>query len=142
MSFIDEFKTFAIKGNAVDLAIGVVIGAAFGKIVSSLVGDVIMPPIGALLGGVDFSSLQFVVKSATATTPAVAIKYGAFLNTCIDFLIIAFVIFLVVKGMNFLRREQPPSPTTKECPECLMSIPIGAKRCGHCCCDLKTMQSM
>lgn len=137
MSLLSEFRTFAIKGNAVDLAIGVIIGAAFGKIVSSLVGDVIMPPIGALLGGVDFSALELTVKQATATSPAVVVRYGAFLNTVIDFAIIAFVIFVIVKVMNSLsRQEEAKAPTTRECPQCLMSIPFAAKKCGHCCSDV------
>lgn len=137
MSLLSEFRTFAIKGNAVDLAIGVIIGAAFGKIVSSLVGDVIMPPIGALLGGVDFSALELTVKQATATSPAVVVRYGAFLNTVIDFVIIAFVIFVVVKVMNSLsRQEEAKVPTTRDCPQCLMSIPVAAKKCGHCCSDV------
>lgn len=134
MSFFQEFKTFAIKGNMVDLAIGVIIGAAFGKVVSSFVGDVIMPPIGLLLGGVNFSDLAITLKAATATHPAVKLSYGAFLNTLIDFLIIAFTVFIAIKVMNRLRGDQPPaSPATKECPECLMTIAQGAKKCPYCC---------
>jgi large conductance mechanosensitive channel len=136
MSFFQEFKTFAIKGNMVDLAIGVIIGAAFGKVVSSFVGDVIMPPIGLLLGGVNFSDLAITLKDATATHPAVKMAYGTFLNTLIDFLIIAFTVFIVIKVMNRLRAGQPVAPTTKECPECLMTIAIGAKKCPHCCTPL------
>ena len=116
MSMIKEFKEFAMRGNVVDLAVGVIIGGAFGKIVSSFVADVIMPPIGLALGGVDFSSLAFTLKQATETTPAVLLNYGKFINTVIDFLIIAFAIFMVVKGMNSLKKKEvevpaaPPEP--------------------------------
>lgn len=111
MGFIQEFKEFAVKGNVVDMAVGIIIGGAFGKIVSSFVNDVIMPPIGAMLGGVDFSQLQIIVKEAVGETPAVAIKYGVFLNTVIDFLIIAFTIFILVKAMNNLKKkEEAPAP--------------------------------
>lgn len=132
MSWIQEFKTFALRGSVVDLAIGVVIGAAFGKIVGSFVSDIIMPPIGVLLGGVDFSSLAFTLHPATATSPAVLIKYGSFINTVVDFAIVAFVIFLVIKGMNRLLPPAPAEVTTKDCPECLMPVPVKAKKCGHC----------
>ena len=112
MGMLKEFKEFAVRGNVVDMAVGIVIGAAFGKIVSSLVGDVIMPPIGAILGGVDFSSLAFTVKEAVRETPAVAIGYGKFIQTVIDFTIIAFAIFIVVKAVNSLKRkaEEEPKP--------------------------------
>lgn len=111
MGFIQEFKEFAVKGNVVDMAVGVIIGGAFGKIVSSFVNDVVMPPIGAMLGGVDFSQLQIIVKEAVGETPAVVIKYGVFLNTVIDFLIIAFTIFVLVKAMNNLKKkEEAPAP--------------------------------
>lgn len=103
MSIIKEFKEFAVKGNAVDMAVGIIIGAAFGKIVTSLVNDVIMPPIGLLLGGKDFKNLKLILKAATPETPAVTLNYGQFINTTIDFLIVAFSIFLVVKGINMLR---------------------------------------
>ena len=132
MSLIQEFKTFAMRGSVVDLAIGVIIGAAFGKIVNSFVNDVMMPPIGALLGGVDFSNLAITIHSATETSPAVLMKYGAFINTVIDFGIIAIVIFLVIKAMNKLLPPPIVEPLTKECPECLMPIPVKAKKCGHC----------
>lgn len=133
MSIIQEFKTFVAKGNAVDLAVGVIIGAAFGKIVTSLVSDIIMPPIGVLLGGVDFRWLAFTIKPAAAGSDAVTIKYGAFINTVIDFLIIAGAVFLIVRVFNKLhRKESPPPAPSRECPECLMSIPPAAKRCGHC----------
>lgn len=137
-----EFKEFAVKGNAVDLAIGVIIGAAFGTIVGSLVNDVIMPPIGKLLGGADFSNLFLVLGDGTFASlraakdaGAATLNYGLFLNTVVNFLIIAFVLFMVVKGMNRLKREAPPpaaAPTTKECPQCATDIPLKAKRCPHC----------
>ena len=104
MSIIKEFKEFAVKGDAVDMAVGIVIGASFSKIVTSLVSDVIMPPIGLLLGGVDFKNLKFVLKAATVDTPAVTMNYGQFINTTIDFVIVAFCIFLVVKGINHLKK--------------------------------------
>ncbi|MFA6217822.1 MAG: large-conductance mechanosensitive channel protein MscL [Candidatus Omnitrophota bacterium] len=106
MSIVKEFKEFAVKGDAVDMAIGIVIGAAFGKIVNSLVNDVIMPPIGMLIGGVDFKNLVVTLKEATLTQPAVTLKYGQFLNNIIDFLIVAFSIFMVVKGINSLKKKQ------------------------------------
>ena len=140
---LKEFKEFAMRGNVMDLAVGVIIGAAFGKIVSSLVDDVIMPPIGQLLGHVDFSGL-FInlsgthydsIKAAKAVTPpAATLNYGLFINSVINFLIVAFVVFLVVQQMNRLTRkpEAPGAPTTKDCPQCAMTIPIAARRCGHC----------
>ncbi len=120
MGMINEFKEFAMRGNVVDLAVGVIIGGAFGKIVSSLVGDVIMPPIGVLLGGVNFSDLAITIKEASEGAEAVVIKYGAFIQTVIDFLIIAFVIFMVIKAMNALKMKQesapaaPPAPSNQE----------------------------
>jgi len=105
MSIIKEFREFAVKGDAVDIAVGLVIGASFGKIVTSLVGDVIMPPIGLLLGGVDFKNLKLILKAATIDVPAVTLNYGQFINTLIDFLIVAFSIFLVVKGINTLKKK-------------------------------------
>lgn len=132
LSILNEFKTFALRGNVVDLAVGVIIGAAFGKVVSSLVSDIIMPPIGLLVGGVDFSSLGLTLKQATETSEAVSIKYGLFINTMIDFLIIAVVIFLGIKVINRLRGDTPTAASNKDCPECLMSIPLAAKKCGHC----------
>ncbi|MBK8947007.1 MAG: large-conductance mechanosensitive channel protein MscL [Ignavibacteriae bacterium] len=115
-----EFKEFAMKGNVIDMAVGIVIGGAFGKIINSLVQDVIMPPIGVLLGGVDFSKMGIVVKAATETTEAVILKYGSFINTIVEFLIIAFAIFMVVKAMNSLKKKEeavpaaPPAPTKEE----------------------------
>ncbi len=115
MSIFKEFKSFAMRGNAIDMAIGIIIGAAFGKIISSLVNDVLMPPIGLLLGGVDFSYLSITLKSAAEGASAVVIRYGAFINTVIDFLIVAFCMFMVVKGMNKLKRaeEKPPEAPPK-----------------------------
>jgi len=112
MSIVKEFKEFAVKGNVVDLAVGVIIGAAFGKIVTSLVTDVIMPPIGLLLGGIDFKDLKIHLKPAVGKTPEVAINYGVFINTAIDFVIVAFVIFLVIKGINAMKRKEEEAPTT------------------------------
>jgi large conductance mechanosensitive channel len=140
MSMMKEFKEFAMRGSVVDLAVGVIIGGAFGQIVNSLVNDVLMPPLGLLAGGVDFSDKMITLKQAADGVPAVSLKYGVFINTVINFLIIAFAIFMVIRAINRLRRkeEAPPAvPTTKDCPECLMSIPINAKRCGHCAVVLK-----
>ena len=109
MSMIKEFKEFAMKGNVLDMAVGIIIGAAFGKIVSSLVNEVLMPPIGVLMGGVDFSNLAFTLKQATASSAAVVIKYGVFINTVIDFVIVAFCIFMVIKGMNKLKKAEVPA---------------------------------
>lgn len=120
MSIMKEFKEFAVKGNVVDMAVGLIIGAAFGKIVTSAVADVIMPPIGVIMGGVDFSSLAFTVQAATAEAPAVLINYGKFIQTVIDFTIIAFTIFIVIKAINNLKRkeeeapEAPPEPSAEE----------------------------
>lgn len=112
MSMLQEFKEFAVKGNVVDMAVGVIIGTAFGRLVSSFVGDVVMPPVGAMLGGVNFSDLALTVKEATATAPAVVIAYGRFLQTVIDFLIIAFVIFMVVNAINAMKRKREAAPET------------------------------
>jgi large conductance mechanosensitive channel len=128
-----EFKKFIIRGNVVDLAVGVIIGAAFGKIVTSLVTDVLMPPLGVMVGGIDFSDLAFTLKAPTGSVKPVTINYGLFLNNVINFLIVAFCIFLIVKGVNALKSEPPTAiPTEKQCPQCLMLIPLLAKRCGHC----------
>jgi len=112
MGMIKEFKEFAMRGNVVDMAVGIVIGAAFGKIVSSFVKDVLMPPIGIIIGGVDFSKLSFVIKEAVGKTPPVTLQYGTFIQTVIDFIIIAFAIFLMIKGMNSLKRKQEEKPAT------------------------------
>jgi large conductance mechanosensitive channel len=142
---LKEFKEFAMRGNVIDLAVGVAIGAAFGKIVSSLVDDVLMPPIGRLLGHVDFSNLFITLADAHFDTLADAKKagaptlnYGLFLNNVINFLIVAFAIFLVVQQVNrWTKKSAPPAaPSTKDCPQCTMSIPIGAKRCPQCTAQL------
>jgi large conductance mechanosensitive channel len=120
MSILQEFKEFAVKGNAVDMAVGIIVGAAFGKIVSSVVGDMVMPPIGMLLGGVDFTALAITLSPATADAPAVVIGYGKFIQTLVDFVIVAFAIFMLVKGINSLKRTQadapaaPPAPSAEE----------------------------
>ncbi|BDQ01473.1 MAG: large-conductance mechanosensitive channel protein MscL [Ignavibacterium sp.] len=110
MKMLQEFKAFAMRGNVVDMAVGIIIGGAFGKIVSSFVGDVIMPPIGLLLGGVDFSDLALTLKAAEGDQPAVMLKYGMFINTVIDFIIIAFAIFMVIKAMNTLKKKEEEKP--------------------------------
>jgi large conductance mechanosensitive channel len=116
MGLVQEFKEFAVKGNAIDLAVGVVIGAAFGKVVSSLVSDVIMPPIGLLVGGVDFSYLAVTLREKTEAAPAVVLKYGMFINTIIDFLIVALAIFALIKLLNSLRREKEAEPEAPPAP--------------------------
>lgn len=132
MKIIEEFKSFVMRGNVVDMAVGVIIGAAFGKIVSSFVSDIIMPPLGILVGGIDFSSLSIVLKAQEGTTPEVAIRYGSFINTGIDFLIVAMAIFAMIKMVNRLSRKSEDAPSTKDCPQCLMPVPVKAKKCGHC----------
>jgi large conductance mechanosensitive channel len=143
---LKEFKEFVLRGSVVDMAVGIIIGAAFGTIVKSLVDDVIMPPIGLLLGGVDFANLFILLKAGSPAAPypsladaqaagAVTINYGVFINAVISFLIVAFVVFLLIRNINRLRREEeapPAEPTTKECPFCLSTIPIKATRCAHC----------
>jgi large conductance mechanosensitive channel len=133
MGMMKEFKEFAMKGNVVDMAVGIIIGGAFGKIVSSLVSDVIMPPIGLLLGGVDFSDLAYVLKEAEGEMAAVTISYGVFLKTVIDFVIIAFAIFMVIKGMNRMKRKEeaappPPPPEPSSTDKLLMEIRDSLKR--------------
>ena len=145
-----EFKEFAIKGNVIDMAVGIIIGAAFGTIVNSLVQDVIMPPIGLLLGNVDFSNIFAVLKEGKVAGPyasvaaaksagAVTINFGVFINTIISFVIVAFAVFLLVRTINKLRREEAPpaAPTTKDCIYCLSKIPIKATRCPNCTSELK-----
>jgi large conductance mechanosensitive channel len=146
-----EFREFALKGNVVDMAVGIIIGAAFGTIVTSLVADIIMPPIGLILGKVDFSSLFIVLKEGKVTGPydsiaaakaagAVTVNYGAFINTIVSFLIVAFAVFLLIRNINRLQRQKeapPPAPASKECPYCLSVIPIKATRCAHCTSDIK-----
>jgi len=142
---LKEFKQFAMRGNVLDMAVGVIIGAAFGKIVSSLVEDVIMPPIGRLLGPVDFSALfinmgrvPYAALADAKAHNAATLNYGIFLNNVINFLIVAFAVFLVVHQVNRWTKkpEAAAAPTTKDCPECAMTIPIAAKRCGHCTAQL------
>ena len=138
---LKEFKEFAMRGNVIDMAVGIIVGAAFGKIVSSLVEDVMMPPIGRLLGRIDFSSLfinlgdkSFDSLTAAKAAGAPTLNYGLFLNSIINFLIVAFCVFLVVQQVNRWTKKPAPAAaaTTKECPQCAMSIPLAAKRCGHC----------
>ena len=142
---LKEFKEFALRGNVVDMAVGIIIGAAFGTIVKSLIDDVIMPPVGLLLGGVDFADLFVLLKEGAPAAPyasvadaqaagAVTINYGLFFNALISFLIVALVIFFLIRMMNRMRREQeaPAEVTTKECPFCLSAIPIKATRCAFC----------
>ena len=149
---LKEFKEFASKGSVIDLAVGVIIGGAFGKIVTSLVSDVLMPPIGLLMGNVDFSNL-FVNLSGTAyeslekakAAGAPTINYGLFLNTLIDFVIVAFAIFLLIQQINRLSRQKealPPAPTTKDCPFCLSSISLKATRCPHCTSELTPSKTL
>lgn len=135
-----EFRDFAVKGNAIDLAVGVIIGAAFGKIVNSLVNDIIMPPIGRLLGHADFTNLfinlsdrQFETLAEAKKAGAPTLNYGIFLNTCLEFLIVAFAVFLMVQQINRLKKQPaPPEPDSKECPFCLSRVPLKAVKCGHC----------
>jgi large conductance mechanosensitive channel len=145
---LEDFKKFAIQGNVMDMAVGVIIGAAFGKIVASLVEDVIMPPIGLLMGGVDFSSLFLTLSGGSYESVAKAkeagaatLNYGIFMNHIVNFLIVAFAIFMIVKQINRLKAAPlpPPSgpPTTKDCPYCLTTIPLKATRCGHCTSEVK-----
>ncbi|MFX4263842.1 large conductance mechanosensitive channel protein MscL [Pelotomaculum propionicicum] len=139
-----EFKEFAMRGNMVDLAVGIIIGAAFGKIITSLVNDVIMPPIGLLLGKVDFSNLfvdlsgkHYSTLAEAKAAGAATINYGLFLNTVIDFIIVAFVIFLIIRQINRLKREEPPAaPNTKDCPYCCTAVPVKATRCPHCTAEI------
>ena len=149
MSFASEFKEFAMKGNVVDLAVGVIIGGAFGKIVDSLVKDIVMPVFGRILGGVDFKHLYinlgdktFETMEAAEKAGAPLVKYGVFINTVVDFVIIAFAIFMAIKVMNRLKRAEtaapaPAEPTTRECPHCLSTIPLKATRCPQCTSQLQ-----
>ncbi|HAY21126.1 MAG TPA: large conductance mechanosensitive channel protein MscL [Desulfobacterales bacterium] len=144
-----DFREFAMRGNVVDMAVGIIIGAAFGIIVKSLVDDVIMPPLGILLGNVDFSNIFLVLKEGKVAGPyasvaaakeagAVTVNIGLFVNAVINFLIVAFAIFILVRGMNKLKKEKPVDPTTKECPYCFSTIPIQASRCPYCTSALTT----
>ncbi len=146
-----EFKEFAMRGNMLDMAVGIIIGAAFGTIVGSLVADVLTPPLGLLMGNVDFSNLFVVLKQGSTAGPyltlaeaqkagAVTINYGIFLNQILNFIIVAFAVFMLVRSVNKLRREKPAppaEPTSKECPYCFSAIAIKATRCPHCTSDLK-----
>jgi len=148
-AMLKEFREFALKGNVIDMAIGVIIGVAFGKIVTSLVSDILMPPLGLLMGKVDFASLfinlsggSYPSLTAAKAAGAPTINYGVFFQTILDFVVVAFVVFLLVKQINRLNR-QPDAPavvpTTKDCPHCLSNIPIKATRCAHCTSDLKAV---
>lgn len=145
MGMMQEFKEFAVKGNVVDLAVGVIIGGAFGKIVTSFVSDIVMPPLGMVMGKVNFTDLFINLSDtpydnlkAAKDAGAPVISYGLFINTMIDFLIIAFVIFLVIKQINRLKKEPAPAPpNTKDCPYCLSAVPVKATKCGFCTSDLK-----
>lgn len=141
---LKEFKEFAMRGNVVDMAVGIIIGAAFGAIVKSLVSDIIMPPIGMILGNVDFANLFLILKDGSAAGPylsladaqkvgAVTINYGLFINAIISFIIVAFAVFVLIRNINRLRKEEPAAePDTKDCPFCLSAIPLKATRCPHC----------
>jgi len=142
-----EFKEFALRGSVVDMAVGIIIGAAFGTVIKSLVSDILMPPIGLLLGNVDFSSLFLVLKEGKTAGPyatpeiakaaqAVTLNYGLFINTIISFLIVCFAVFLLIRQLNRIKKEEPAEPATKECPYCLSSIPLKASRCLHCTSEL------
>lgn len=150
-NIIKEFKEFAMKGNVVDLAVGLVLGAAFGAIVKSLVDDIIMPPIGLLLGKVDFSNLFVVIREGASPPPyntvalakeagAVTLNIGLFINVIISFVIVAFAMFMIIKAMNRMKKEAPKPeavPTTRECPFCLSTVPLKASKCPFCTSDLK-----
>ena len=142
---LKEFKDFAMRGNVMDMAVGIIIGAAFGKIVTSFVNDVLMPPLGLLMGNSDFTNKfitlkgeSFATLEAARAAGAVTLNVGLFINTIIDFVIIAFAIFIVIKQLNRLKKQpQAPPPNTKDCPFCLSAVPIKAIRCGHCTSELK-----
>ena len=153
MGMVKEFKEFAVKGNVVDMAVGIIIGAAFGTVVKSFVDDVLMPPIGMLIGDIDFSQLMVVLKQGATPGPydslaaaqeagAVTLNYGLFLNAVISFLIVAFAVFLVIRAINQLKRKEeaapPPPPDTRDCPFCQSSISIKATRCPHCTSEVST----
>ncbi|HWR81823.1 MAG TPA: large-conductance mechanosensitive channel protein MscL [Candidatus Deferrimicrobium sp.] len=150
---LKEFREFIARGNVLDMAVGIIVGAAFGSIVNSLVSDVIMPPIGMLLGNVDFSNLYVVIKQGVPGGPyaalsnahaagAVTINYGAFINKIISFLIVSFAVFMLIRNVNRLYKKTAPAPadapSTKDCPYCLMPIPLKATRCGHCTSEIAT----
>ncbi len=146
---LKDFKEFALRGSVVDMAVGIIVGAAFGVIIKSLVSDIIMPPIGLLLGKVDFTNLFVVLKAGKEAGPylsladaqrvgAVTLNYGAFINTIISFVIIAFAVFLLIRQVNRLKREAAPAPATKECPYCFSSVALKATRCPHCTSELRS----
>jgi len=145
MGFISEFKEFAMKGNVMDMAVGIIIGAAFGSIVNSLVKDVLMPPIGMITGGINFADLFYALDGKTYATLAEAqaaaaptINYGLFINSIISFIIVALAIFVLIRKVNALKKQPaPPEPNTKSCPFCMESIPLAAVKCSHCTSDLK-----
>jgi large conductance mechanosensitive channel len=151
MALVEEFKKFAMRGNVVDMAVGVIVGAAFGPIVGSVVNDVVMPPIGLLLGGLDFKDLFVVLKDSKVPLAdgatlaqareagAVVMAWGTTLNTIVNFLIVAFAVFMMVRTMNKLTAKEvpPPPPNSKDCPQCCTSIPIAAKRCPHCTSEIR-----
>ena len=147
---LKEFKMFIMRGNVVDMAVGIIIGAAFGTIIKSLVTDILMPPIGLLMGNVDFANLYLILKQGTAAAPypsladaqkvgAVTLNYGVFINTIISFVIVALAVFFLIRSINRLKRQEeaPAEPATKECPFCLSAIPVKAIRCAHCTSELK-----
>jgi large conductance mechanosensitive channel len=146
---LKEFKAFALRGNVLDLAVGIIIGGAFGTIVKSLVDDVIMPPIGLALGNVDFANLFWLLKPGDKAPPpystlaqaheagAVTINYGQFINNVVTFIIVAFAVFLIVRAANRLKPQDAAAPSTKDCPYCRMAIPVGATRCPHCTTELR-----
>jgi large conductance mechanosensitive channel len=147
---VKEFKEFIARGNVVDMAVGIITGVAFGAIITSLVADIVMPPVGLLLGRVDFANLFINISGHRYSTLAQAkaagaatINYGFFVNTVINFLIVSFVVFLMVRGINRLRRAEPPPapPSTKECPYCLSAIPLAATRCAYCTSQLEALQT-
>lgn len=148
MGMVKEFKEFAMRGNVVDMAVGIIIGGAFGKIVSSMVGDVLMPPIGKIMGGVNFADKfinlgggEYKSLAEAKAAGATIIAYGSFINVVIDFIIVAFCIFMIIKAMNAMKKKPAPTPDTgpvsKDCPFCLSTIPIKATRCAHCCAEVK-----
>jgi large conductance mechanosensitive channel len=148
---LKDFKEFAVRGNVVDMAVGIIIGVAFGTIVKSMVDDLLMPPIGLALGGVDFTNLFLTLRQGEVAAPyatlaeakeagAVTLNYGVFVNSVVSFLIVAFAVFLVVRGVNAMRRKEAPpaAPTTRDCPFCATAIPVKASRCPHCTSELQT----
>ena len=145
---LKEFRQFAMRGNVVDLAVGVIIGTAFGKIITSLVNDLLMPPIGLVLGNVDFANLfvslnggAYASLADAQAASAPTLNYGVFINTVIDFIIVVFVIFLMIRAINRMQRPAPADPTTKECPYCISTIPIKATRCPQCTSQLERIEN-